>query len=387
MEGFRVVICGGGIAGAEGLLRLRRLLGDEASLTLVAPNDELRYRPLAVKEPFAMAGVRRYPVQRLVSDTGAEWVRAGLVWLDPDRQVAHVDEGAAEVPYDALLIAVGGRSHQDLPHVATFSDSHDAYTGIVQDIEGGYTKTIALVMPNGPTWPLPLYELALMTAARARGMGADDLQIHFFTPEPEPLAAFGGTVSQEVTARLERAGIALHAGAMVQVPEGGHVVVQAQGLDLHVDRIVALPRVAGPAIRGIAGGGAEGFIPVDRHCSVPGTGGHVFAAGDATAFPVKHGGIGSQQADVAAAGIARLAGAGVEAPEYKPTIRAVLLTGERPLYLTARLVGDRGFGGEISEESPWETDDKVIAEELGPYLKGLDDEAEREHQRRESIRP
>ena len=35
---------------------------------------------------------------------------------------------------------------------------------------------------------------------------------------------------------------------------------------------------------------------------------HVFAAGDAADFPVKQGGIGTQQADVAAAGIAALAG-------------------------------------------------------------------------------
>ena len=36
----------------------------------------------------------------------------------------------------------------------------------------------------------------------------------------------------------------------------------------------------------------------------------MFAAGDATDFPVKHGGLGAQQADTAAAGIAHLAGTG-----------------------------------------------------------------------------
>jgi sulfide:quinone oxidoreductase len=386
MDGFRVVICGGGIAGAEGLLRVRRLLGREVELTLVAPNDQLAYRPLAVKEPFAMAGVRRYPLQRLVNDTGAEWARAGLSWVDTDRQVVHLGEGAGEVPYDALLIAVGGRSYQDLPHVTTFSDMHDAYHGIVEDIEGGYTKRVALVMPDGPTWPLPLYELALMTAARARDAQAQ-LELHLLTPEPEPLAAFGGDVSREISRRLEEAGVQVHAGAAAHVPEAQHVVAPARGVDIHADRIVALPRVAGPAIRGIPGAGAEGFIPVDRHCVVPGTEGRVFAAGDATPFPVKHGGVGSQQADVAAAGIARLAGADIEAPEYRPVIRAVLLTGARPLFLTATLVGDRGFGAELSEESPWGSDEKVVAEELGPYLAGLDADAERQHRREQSIQP
>jgi hypothetical protein len=44
----------------EGLLRLRTLAGDALDVTLLAPNDELRYRPLAVDEPFAKRGVTRY---------------------------------------------------------------------------------------------------------------------------------------------------------------------------------------------------------------------------------------------------------------------------------------------------------------------------------------
>ena len=63
MSRFRVVICGGGIAAVEALLRLRTLAGDALDVSLVAPNDELRYRPLAVDEPFARRGVRRYPLR------------------------------------------------------------------------------------------------------------------------------------------------------------------------------------------------------------------------------------------------------------------------------------------------------------------------------------
>ena len=65
VDRFRVVICGGGIAAVEGLLRLRTLAGDALDITLLAPNDELRYRPLAVDEPFAKRGVRRYPLRTI----------------------------------------------------------------------------------------------------------------------------------------------------------------------------------------------------------------------------------------------------------------------------------------------------------------------------------
>ena len=53
MSDFRVVVCGGGIAAVEGLLRLRRLLGSSVDIDVVAPNDELVMRPLAVRQPFA----------------------------------------------------------------------------------------------------------------------------------------------------------------------------------------------------------------------------------------------------------------------------------------------------------------------------------------------
>ena len=133
-----------------------------------------------------------------------------------------------------------------------------------------------------------------------------------------------------------------------------------------------MPRIAGPDIRGLAGAGAHGFIPVDARCGVPGTGGRVFAAGDATAFPIKHGGIGAQQADTAAAAIAHVAGAAAEPPPFRPEIRAKLLTGRKPLYLRARLVDGEGFDSEVFESAPWPVDDKIVASELGPYIARLD---------------
>jgi NADH dehydrogenase FAD-containing subunit len=60
IRSFDVVVCGGGVAGIEGLLRVRRLGGDRMRLTLVSPDRDLVYRPLAVREPFALSGVRRY---------------------------------------------------------------------------------------------------------------------------------------------------------------------------------------------------------------------------------------------------------------------------------------------------------------------------------------
>lgn len=373
MSDFHVVICGGGVVALEGLLRLRSLLGQDVDITLVAPNDEFVYRPLAVREAMGFGHGRRYELWGLTEDAGAEWVKDTLAWVDRDEQVAHTSQGR-ELRYDALLVAVGGRSIADLDHVVTFRDAEaeKVYEQVVQDVEDGHARKVAFVLPEGPVYPLPVYELALMTAERARSAGVEGLEIAVVTPEPYPLAVFGGTAGAAVTGLLTQAGITLYASALAYVPEAGRLLVQPQGAELAPDRIVAMPRVSGPSIRGLPGGGAHGFIPIDSSCAVPGTDGRVFAAGDATAFPIKHGGVGCQQADVAALAIAALAGAEVEQRPFHPEIRGKLLTGREPLYLKARLVGNQGFDSEVFDRPPWPVDDKIVAEELGPYLVGLD---------------
>ncbi len=369
MDRFSVVIAGGGVAAIEGLLRLRRLAGDDVDVTLLAPNEEFAFRALSVKEPFALGAAERHPLRQIVRDAGAEWVRDTLSWIDPDGQVVHTGDGA-ELRYDALLVAVGARLEPVLDHATTFRDAEaeKLLTGLVEDIEGGYTRSVAFIAPEGPVYQLPLYELALMAASRARSMGIADAEISVVTPDARPLEVFGEAVAEAVARRLADAGIAVHAGAVATVPAAGRVVLTPSGEELTPGRIVAMPRVVGPEIRGLSRAGAAGFIPVDAHCAVPGLGGRVFAAGDATDFPVKHGGIGSQQADTAAAAIAYLAGADVEHEPFKPVLRGVLLTGGDPLYMSARLIGTGSFESEVSDEPLWPSGAKVAAAELDGYL-------------------
>ena len=63
----------------------------------------------------------------------------------------------------------------------------EVYGGLLRDIEEGYSTKIAFVIPLGVPWPLPAYELALMTAWDAHGMGIDGLHITIYTPENAPL--------------------------------------------------------------------------------------------------------------------------------------------------------------------------------------------------------
>jgi sulfide:quinone oxidoreductase len=209
-----------------------------------------------------------------------------------------------------------------------------------------------------------------MTATRAFDMGIE-LSITIVTPEDAPLTVFGTTVSEAVSGLLKSRGIETIPSARGEVPEPGHVSIHPGDRSLRVDRIVALPQLFGPSTPGVPGGAEGGFIPIDAHCAVP----HlerVWAAGDATDFPIKHGGIASQQADTAAEAIAALAGAAVEPKPFHPEIHAVLLGADKPLYLSAHVTGGHGSSSEISETPSWSPPSKIAAKYLAPYLESRD---------------
>jgi len=70
------------------------------------------------------------------------------------------------------------------------------------------------------------------------------------TPEESVLAIFGREASSAVSELLSEAGITVLTGAAVEVPAAGAVVVNPGDLRLTFDRVVALPELVGPAIRG-----------------------------------------------------------------------------------------------------------------------------------------
>ena len=73
------------------------------------------------------------------------------------------------MPYDALLLAPGAHAVDGVPGTTTWHPGGDpaGYGGLLRDLEEGYASKLAIVVPAGATWPLPAYELALMTAGEA----------------------------------------------------------------------------------------------------------------------------------------------------------------------------------------------------------------------------
>jgi sulfide:quinone oxidoreductase len=365
-EKLSVLIAGGGVAALEAALVLGDLAPDRTAVTVLAPNSEFFYRPMAVREPFAYGPAERYLLAPIVRDAGARLLAGELTSVDAAKKTIQT-RGGESLEYGALVLAVGARAEPCYENALTIDDRRldEILHGLVQDVEEGYVRSIAFVSPGRMPWQLPMYELALMTAGRAYDMDVE-LAVTILTPEDSPLAIFGEAASEAVSGVLERAHIQTITSAYCEIPRPGDVIINPGGRRLQVDRVVALPEVYGPSVRGLPLG-EHGFIRIDRFCQVPDAG-PVYAAGDAIEFPVKHGGLASQQADTAAESIAALAGAQLAPQQFNPAIYGMLLTDDKPLYLSARITGGHGFSSEVSDTPTWSPPAKIYAKYLAPYL-------------------
>jgi sulfide:quinone oxidoreductase len=371
---FRVLVAGGGVAGLEALLTLHALARDRVELTLAEPQPDFVYRPMKVAEPFARGTARRYRLAEVARDAGARIVRDGIAAIDDGRRVA-VTAAGEKLRYDALLLTTGARAVPAYEHALGWDDATpvDGLGELLRDVEEGYVRRVAFVVPPGPGWPLPIYELALMTA-RAAWEAQTGAQVAIVSPEPAPLAVFGPRASAMVAADLRAAGVAFHGRSYAEVVKAAALTVFAHPgpRRIDVDRVVALPRLVGRAPQGVPVDHA-GFVPADQYGKVPGLD-RVWAAGDGIAFPVKFGGLAAEQADAAAESIARLAGAPVTPQPFRPVLRGRLLTGRGERFMHHVAAGGGG-DGTVADHALWWPPGKVAARRLAPYLAEHDEDA------------
>lgn len=360
----RVVIAGAGVAALEAALALRELAGDRVDVELVAPEERFVYRPLLVGQPFGFGEPWSHDLGSLLRPLGVRWRRDALTAVDATARVVLTRNGAA-IAYDALLVATGARAFEALPGALTFAGAHgvDGMRVLLAELGAGEIRSVAFAVPPGVAWPLPLYELALLTRAHLGNAGTG-VRLTVVTPEDAPLAVFGAVPSQTLGALLRRRRVRFRTAypyrfeerSLLLVPEG----------ELPADRAVALPAYRGPAIHGLPSD-ELGFLPADRYGAVQGAD-CVYAAGDATDFPIKQGGIATQQADAAASAIAARLGSAVEPQPFRPVLRAIAFGGERPQYLRAQVAGGAGEAGPPRPEPMWWPAAKVAGLRLAPYL-------------------
>jgi sulfide:quinone oxidoreductase len=352
MGRFRVLIAGGGVAALEAALALQHLGEDRVSVALIAPEPRFWYRPLAVVESFGLGRLHGLDLAQLADECGALFVVDALESVDADAHLARTAQ-AAELEYDALLVATGARPVTAVPGAIAFRGPADveAFSKLLSSLRAGAPARVVFAVPGGIGWPLPLYELALQTARFLDVNDVEGVELALVTPEETPLGIFGAAASAAVADLLRHRRIEVHTGTYE---------------DVTADVVVALPRLTGVPVPGLPRD-ADGFIPTDTNGRVRGLD-DVFAAGDATSFPIKQGGLAAQQADAAAETIAAAAGTPIEPEPFRPVLRGLLLTGEEPTFLRAELTGGTGDTSIATNELLWWPPGKIVGRYLAPFL-------------------
>jgi sulfide:quinone oxidoreductase len=372
----QTLILGGGIAGLEALLALRDLAADRTELKLVAPDPEFVYKPLIVEEPFTFEPAERHELEPAVRELGASFVRGVVGGVHPETHTVVLAQGEGydfgptrELAYDTLVVCVGGRSRPAYRSAVTFrfrsvGDPLEV-DPLIERAAAHESRTLAFIVPPGVAWALPLYELALLSRRRAEQTGHRELRLTVLSPEEAPLLLFGRPASDAVGELLHARGIEFRGSAAVHESADGRLLVSPGDDPVDAGAVAALPVIEGPRLPGLPCDD-RGFIPIDNHGRVRGVD-DVYAAGDGTTFPIKQGGLGTQQADAAAEHIAARLGAPIDPTPFHPVLRGQLITGVESLSMRHDLTGGHGEGV-ASSDYLWWPPHKVGGRYLAPWL-------------------
>lgn len=367
---LRVLVAGGGFAAAEALLALRAHAGDRVALELIVPDPVLPFRPAATVAPFTAAPVDRFDLGVLAEETGATLTLDHVAAVAPDAHRVRLGSDGVR-GYDVLVLALGARARSAVPGALTVRDQRDGahLERLVADLRTGGIDSLALTVPPGVSWSLPMIELALLAAAEADEAGTDTA-VTLVLPERAPLSAFGDLASATVAEVLFERGVRVVTGVSPRMVDqrGLHLV---DGSTIVADRVLAAPALTGRRVSGVPAN-FGGFVTTDPCGGVTGLE-DVHAAGDMTSFPIKQGGLATQQAEAAALAIAARAGAPVPLPAPELIIRAQLFGAPSPMYLRAELdAAGRPVPGtsEVSGEPLWWPATTMFGRHVSPWMAG-----------------
>lgn len=362
-----MIVLGGGIAGVEAVLALADLAPDRISVTLVSADRDFLFKPLAVEEPFSGDPPEQHDLDALMSELEGRFIQARATAIRTEDHVVEL-QGGEELRYDALLVALGARMSPPFEDALTLDPARVLpVDDAIRAAGEGTSDKLAVVIPSGSAWPLPAYELALLTGRRAKELGVD-LKIELVTPEERPLGIFGMRASEAVVELLASRRIDLRTATRIE-QRPGQLIAHPGGEPYGAGAVMTLPLLTGLALDGLPHD-HDGFIPIDGHARVMGVE-DVWAAGDGTIFPIKQGGLAAAEADAAAEDIAQRFGAPVEAKPFEPILRGQLLTGADSLHMKNAAWAAEGV---VSEDLLWWPPNKVVGRYLPRILEqpGID---------------
>lgn len=278
----------GGIVAAN---ELRRRLPGSHRIVLVEKNTRHAFPPSFV---WIMTGTRRAaqvmrPLRSLVHP-GVQIVQAEARVLDLEGQRIAAD--GVSLAYDYLIVALGAELNSDLiPGLSEAAHTFYSLSGALrlrETLETFSGGRVAVVVTRSPyKCPGAPHEAAMLLHELFRRRGLrDKVDLHVFTPEPQPMPDVGPVLGQALRGLLEERGINFHPlhKLLAVNPKTRELVFEGMA-PVRYDLAVVVPPHCGPRLTQECGlADATGWVPVDpATLATPHE--RVFAVGDVTVLP------------------------------------------------------------------------------------------------------
>jgi sulfide:quinone oxidoreductase len=267
-----VLILGGGSGGLASAGRLKELLGDKVSVTVI---DKQKTFVLGFSLLRVMTGEKTeqevtVPKDK-VSQKGIKFINSEVNGIDIKNGIIRTDQG--EFGYDYLVIALGAElTPEKVPgfeyafHMYTLEDAKKLRDALSY-FRGGLIRLIISSTPfKCPPAP---YEAAMLIDDYLRSKGLRDRSdIQIFTPEPQPMPIAGPEVGNAVVSMLNEKGIGFHNNTKVSSIDGSSKrIVFDNGTGEKYDLLIAIPPHTTPKViresSGDLADAASGWISVD----------------------------------------------------------------------------------------------------------------------------
>lgn len=270
MNSNEVLILGGGSGGLATAGRLKELLGDKISITVI---DKQRSFVMGFSLLRVMTGEKTeqevtVPKEK-VSQKGIKFINTEVNRIDVNNGIVRTDQG--EFVYDYLVVALGAElAPEKIPgfesafHMYTLEDAKKLRDAL-SSFRGG---SIRLVVSSTPfKCPPAPYEAAMLIDDHLRDKGLrDKSDIQIFTPEPQPMPIAGPEVGNTVVSMLNEKGIGFYSNTKVSLIDGSSKqIVFENGSREKYDLLIAIPPHTTPKVIRESGGLADAseWISVD----------------------------------------------------------------------------------------------------------------------------
>jgi sulfide:quinone oxidoreductase len=292
MKGQTIVILGGGIGGLTAANELRQKLPHNHRIVLIEKNPEHAFAPSFL---WLMTGDRKpEKITKAVTSLvrkGIEVLHAEITGIDiPNQRIVTSTQTLA---YDYLVIALGTELAPELiPGLK--EDAYSFYTfdetkrlhHVLSEFKGGVITLVVCSLPY--KCPGAPHEAAMLISDYfRRNEIRDKVQIHLYTPEPQPMPVAGPQLGEAVTKMLVSKGVLFHPLHKITSvnPQAHKLLFDGKG-SVHYDLLIAVPPHYAPRIVRDAGLSNEaGWVPVDRF-TLKTKYKNIYAVGDITAISI-----------------------------------------------------------------------------------------------------